>query len=240
MVSPTRRELLVLGGAGLAHLLFSRERADAATGTVLETGFVDTSSGAVGSASSLVADPSLSQAGIRVTLEGRVPVDGPLRFLDVRVVMPSDPPVEFHAWGHDGRNEANVSPNPGVGFFLPLTAGGALRLIGEAQYLLPGRAGQVVGTDEKPLYVKRPFTANLSLGGGRGPKLRTGTFLLSLPPSATGQAPAWNGLRFGEVEGAGGGRGLGAGRRRTDGAIEPAAFPYLVLTVEKAPPETLS
>lgn len=240
MVSPTRRELLVLGGAGLAHLLFSRERADAETGTVLTAGFVDTSNGAVGSAASIVADPSLTPDGIRVTLEGRVPVAGPLRFLDVRVVMPSDPPVEFHAWGHDGRNEANVSTSAGIGFFLPLTAGGTLRLVGEAHYLLPGRAGQVVGTDEKPLYVKRPFTADLSLGGGRGPKLRAGTYLLSLPPGATGQAPAWSGLRFGEVEGAGGGGVRGAGRRRADGALNPAAFPYLILTVEKAPPETLS
>lgn len=240
MVSPTRRELLVLGSAGLAHILFSRERADAATGTVLETGFVDKASGAVGSASSIVADPSLTQAGIRVTLEGQLPVDGPLRFLDVRVVMPSNPPVEFHAWGHDGRNQANIATSAGVGFFVPLTAGGALRLMGEAHYLLPGRAGKVVGTGEKPLYVKRPFTADLSLGGGRGPKLRTGTFLLSLPPSATGQAPAWNGLRFGEVEGAGGVGVLGAGRRRADGTLDPATFPYLVLTVEKASPETLS
>ena len=232
---PSRRDLLAWGLAGLAGALLPAGRAEAAEpATLLGAGFVGPAGGAGAPAASAAADSSLLAGGVRVTLRGEMGESARLRFLDVRVALPSDPPVEFHAWSHDARNPDNVRTSRSVGFFVPLRPGGAVVLRGEAHYLLPGRAGSVTGEDGKPFLVQRPWKLTLSATGGRGGKLREGTYLVALPASLTSGAPAWKGFRMD----ASGAEPATVVRSRADGGAEAPPFPYLVLGVTRATPES--
>lgn len=231
--TPSRREILVWGAAGLAQLVLAPGRGEAAPTEFLAPCWVGPE-GKLVAASSVEADPSLAKSGIRLTIRGLIDESTLLRFLDVRVALPSDPPLEFHAWSFDARNTENVRTSGPVGLFVPLAKSGALRLVGEAQYVLPGRLGSVVGDGGKPSMVRRPFTLDLSLGGGRGPRLRTGTYLVGVPARGTGGAPSWKGFRFGELAREGGGVMHAATRSRAGGSPEAPRFSYLVLTAERA------
>lgn len=231
--TPSRRDLLAWGVAGLASALLPARRGEAVDDAVLlGAGFAEPERGTILPASSVAADPSLVSAGVQVTLRGAVDPGASLRFLDVRAVLPSSPPVEFHAWSHDARNPDNVRTGGSVGFFAPLRLNGSLVLRGEAHYRLPGRLGSVPGQDGRPLLVKRPWELSLSAAGGRGGRLREGTYLLAIPASATTAAPSWKGFR----PGAPGTEPAAVVRPRADGGAEAPPFPYLVLDVTRAGP----
>lgn len=230
--APSRRDLLAWGVAGLAGALLPAGRGEAGTTTPLGAGFLDRERGTVPDASSVAADASLASTGVRATLRGAVDASLALVFLEVRVALSSDPPAEFHAWSHDARNPDNVRTTGSVEFFAPLRPNGSLLLRGEAHYRLPGRAASVAGSDGKPLLVKRPWELTLSAAGGRGGRLREGTYVLALPASATAGAPGWRGFRPGLP----GANPEAVVRGRADGSTAAPPFPFLVLDVARAVP----